>query len=69
MMSRFAMLIAAFVVTLGGATFAGVHIISAVERPTTTTTTYSMKVGSATRQYEMIATSARCPTRPRSSWC
>ena len=31
-MSRFLILITAFVVTLGGATFAGVHIISAVER-------------------------------------
>jgi polyhydroxybutyrate depolymerase len=54
MMSRFLILISAFLVTLGGATFAGVHIISAVERPSTTTT-YSMKVGSLTRQYEVIA--------------
>ena len=64
MMSRFAMLIAAFVVTLGGATFAGVHIINAVERPTTTTTTYSMKVGSATRQYEMVTSSALSGSAP-----
>ena len=53
-MGRFLILITAFLVTLGGATFAGVHIISAVERPSTTTT-YSMKVGSLTRQYEVIA--------------
>jgi polyhydroxybutyrate depolymerase len=54
MMSRFLLLITAFLVTLSGATFAGVHIISAVERQSTTTT-YSMKVGSLTRQYEVIA--------------
>jgi len=52
-MSRFLILITAFLVTLGGATFAGVHIISAVERPSTTTT-YSMKVGRVTRKYEVI---------------
>ena len=48
---------AAFLVSLGVAVFAGAHIISAVERPSTTTT-YSMKVGRVTRQYEVIA-----PTR------
>jgi polyhydroxybutyrate depolymerase len=59
MMGRFLMLIAAFIVTLGGGTFAGVHIISAVERqPPTTTTTYSMHVGSVTRQYEVVAPTA-----------
>jgi len=56
-MSRFLVLITAFLVTLGGATFAGVHILSAVER-TSTTTTYSMKVGQLTRQYEVIAPTA-----------
>jgi polyhydroxybutyrate depolymerase len=54
MMSRFLILITAFLATLGGATFAGVHILSAVERQSTTTT-YSMQVGSLTRQYEVIA--------------
>ena len=34
-------------VSLGVAVFAGAHIISAVERPSTTTT-YSMKVGRVT---------------------
>jgi polyhydroxybutyrate depolymerase len=58
MMGRFLIMIAAFVAILGGGTFAGVHIISAVERPPTTTTTYSMKVGSLTRQYEVIAPTA-----------
>ena len=48
---------AAFLVSLGVAVFAGAHIISAVERPSTTTT-YSMKVGSLTRQYEVIAPTA-----------
>src|ERR1700733_4321259 len=47
-------LAAAFLVSLGVAVFAGAHIISAVERPSTTTT-YSMKVGRLTRQYEVIA--------------
>ena len=58
MMGRFLIMITAFVAILGGGTFAGVHIISAVERPPTTTTTYSMKVGSLTRQYEVIAPTA-----------
>jgi polyhydroxybutyrate depolymerase len=60
MMGRFLALVAAFVVTLGGATFAGVHILNAVERPTSTTT-YSMQVGSATRQYEVVAPTATLP--------
>src|SRR3984957_13318560 len=51
---------AAFLVSLGVAVFAGVHIISAVERPTTTTT-YSMQVGDLTRQYEVIAPTAPLP--------
>ncbi len=59
-MGRFLMLITAFVATLSGATFAGVHIINAVERQSTTTT-YSMKVGSLTRQYEVIAPTATLP--------
>jgi polyhydroxybutyrate depolymerase len=64
MMGRFLVLITAFVVTLGGATFAGVHIINAVERQTVTTTTYSMKVGSVTRQYEVIKSSALSDSTP-----
>jgi polyhydroxybutyrate depolymerase len=51
---------AAFLVSLGVAVFAGVHIISAVERPSTTTT-YSMQVGKLTRQYEVIAPTAPLP--------
>jgi polyhydroxybutyrate depolymerase len=50
-------LAAAFLVSLGVAVFAGAHIISAVERPSTTTT-YSMKVGRVTRHYEVIAPTA-----------
>jgi polyhydroxybutyrate depolymerase len=57
MMGRFLILITAFLVTIGGATFAGVHIISAVERQSTTTTN-SLQVGSVTRQYEVIAPTA-----------
>ena len=53
-------LAAAFLVSLGVAVFAGAHIISAVERPSTTTT-YSMKVGRVTRQYEVIAPTAALP--------
>jgi len=56
-MGRFLILITAFLVTIGGATFAGVHIISALERQSTTTT-HSLKVGSVTRQYEVIAPTA-----------
>jgi polyhydroxybutyrate depolymerase len=57
MMGRFMVLLTAFITTLGIATFAGAHIINAVERQSTTTT-YSMKVGSLTRQYEVIAPTA-----------
>jgi polyhydroxybutyrate depolymerase len=64
MMGRFLILITAFLITLGGATFAGVHIISAVERQKTTTTTDSMKVGSATRQYEVITSSGLSDSSP-----
>jgi polyhydroxybutyrate depolymerase len=60
MIGRFLILITAFLATLSGATFAGVHIINAVERQSTTTT-YSMKVGSLTRQYEVIAPTATLP--------
>ena len=64
MMGRFLILVAAFVVTLSGATFAGVHIINAVGQQTVTTTTYSMKVGSVTRQYEVIKSSALSDSTP-----
>jgi polyhydroxybutyrate depolymerase len=57
MMGRFLILITAFLATLGGATFAGVHIISAAGRQSTTTT-YSMQVGNVTRQYQVIAPTA-----------
>jgi polyhydroxybutyrate depolymerase len=50
-------LAAAVTVSLGVAALAGAHIINAVERPSTTTT-YSMKVGRVTRQYEVIAPTA-----------
>lgn len=56
-MGRFLILITAFLATLGGATFAGVHIISAAGRQSTTTT-YSMQVGNVTRQYQVIAPTA-----------
>ena len=57
MMGRFMVLLTAFITTLGVATFAGTHIINAIER-SSTTTTYSMKVGSMTRSYEVIAPTA-----------
>jgi polyhydroxybutyrate depolymerase len=53
-------LAASFLVCLGVVGLAGVHIIAAVERPSTTTT-YSMKVGSLTRQYEVITPTATLP--------
>jgi polyhydroxybutyrate depolymerase len=59
-MTRRLALAAAFLVTIGVAVFAGVHIINVVERPSTTTT-YSMKVGRLTRQYEVIAPAATLP--------
>ena len=57
MMGRFLILITAFLATLGGATFAGVHIISAAGRQSTTTT-YSLQVGNVIRQYQVIAPTA-----------
>ena len=57
MMGRFLILITAFVATLGGASFAGVHIINAAGRQSTTTT-YSIQVGNVTRQYQVIAPTA-----------
>ena len=58
MMGRFLILITAFVATLGGVTFAGMNIISAAGRQSTTTT-YSLQVGSITRQYQVIAPTAQ----------
>jgi len=58
MMGRFMVLLTAFITTLGIATFAGAHIINAVERQSTTTT-YSMKVGNLTRSWEVIAPTAK----------
>ena len=60
-MGRFLILITAFLTTLGGATFAGAHILSAAGRQSTTTT-YSMQVGNVTRQYEVIAPTAPLAT-------
>ena len=59
-MKRGLALAAAFLVTIGVAVFAGMQIISALERPTTTNT-YSIKVGPLTRQYEVIAPTAALP--------
>jgi polyhydroxybutyrate depolymerase len=60
MMGRFMVLLTAFITTLAVATFSGVKIISAIERQSTTTT-YSMKVGSLTRSWEVIAPAATLP--------
>src|ERR1700722_19637208 len=60
MMGRFMVLLTAFITTLGVATFSGVKIINAIERQSTTTT-YSMKVGSLTRSWEVIAPTATLP--------
>ena len=60
MMGRFMVLLTAFITTLGIATVAGAHIINAVERQSSTTT-YSMKVGSLTRSWEVITPTARLP--------
>ena len=57
MMGRFMVLLTAFITTLGVATFAGVNIINAIERQSTTTT-YSMEVGNLTRSWEVIAPTA-----------
>jgi polyhydroxybutyrate depolymerase len=59
-MKRGLALAAAFLVTTGVAVFAGVQIISALGRQTTTNT-YSIKVDSLTRQYEVIAPTAALP--------
>ena len=53
-------LAASFVACLVVAVFAGAHILNAVERPSTTTT-YSLKVGSLTRQYEVIQPTRTLP--------
>jgi polyhydroxybutyrate depolymerase len=58
MMGRFMVLLTAFITTLGVATFSGAKIINAIERQSTTTT-YSMKVGSMNRSYEVIAPTAK----------
>jgi polyhydroxybutyrate depolymerase len=60
MMGRFMVLLTAFITTLAVATFSGVKIISAIERQSTTTT-YSMQVGSLTRSWEVIAPTATLP--------
>lgn len=60
MMGRFMVLLTAFITTIGVATFSGVKIINAIERQSTTTT-YSMKVGSLTRSYEVVAPTAKLP--------
>jgi len=60
MMGRFMVLLTTFITTLGVATFSGVKIINAIERQSTTTT-YSMKVGSLTRGWEVIAPTATLP--------
>jgi polyhydroxybutyrate depolymerase len=57
-------LAAAFLVTLGVAVLAGVRIMSAVDRPSTTTSTNSIKVGSLTRQYEVIAATSLPSSAP-----
>ncbi len=59
-MKRLLALAAAFLATLGVAVFAGVHIVSVIERPSSTTT-YSMKVGHLTRSWEVIAPTATLP--------
>jgi polyhydroxybutyrate depolymerase len=60
MMGRFMVLLTAFITTLGLATFATTNIISAIERQSTNTT-HSMKVGSMTRSWEVIAPTATLP--------
>jgi poly(3-hydroxybutyrate) depolymerase len=57
MMGRFMVLLTAFIATLSLATLSSVKIINAIERQSTTTT-YSMRVGSLTRSYEVIAPTA-----------
>jgi polyhydroxybutyrate depolymerase len=59
-MRRLLALAAAFLAALGVATFAGAHIVSVIERQSSTTT-YSMKVGHLTRSWEVIAPTATLP--------
>jgi polyhydroxybutyrate depolymerase len=59
-MKRFLALAAAFLATLGVAVFAGVHIVSVIERQSSTTT-YSMQVGRLTRSWEVVAPTATLP--------
>jgi polyhydroxybutyrate depolymerase len=59
-MKRLLALAAAFLATLGVAAFAGAHIVSVIERQSSTTT-YSMKVGQLTRSWEVIAPTATLP--------
>ena len=63
-MTRRLALALAFLVVIGVAVFASVQIMSAVERPSTTTSTHSIKVGSLTRQYEVIAASSLPESAP-----
>ena len=69
MMGRFLVLITAFVVTLGVATFAGVHIISAVERPVD----HHDLLDEGRQRHQAVrghrARPPRCRSRPRSSSC
>jgi polyhydroxybutyrate depolymerase len=59
-MKRLLAVAVAFLATLGIAAFAGAHIVSVIERQSTSTT-YSMKVGSLTRSWEVIAPTATLP--------
>src|ERR1700733_12501074 len=59
-MGRLMVLLTAFITTLGFATYASANIISQIERQSTTTT-YSMKVGSLTRSWEVIDPTATLP--------
>lgn len=59
-MKRLAILVTAFAVTLGVLVFAGMHVVSAIERPTSTTTS-SMQVGNQTRSWVTILPAAKLP--------
>ena len=59
-MKRTLALAAAFLATLSVAAFAGEHIVSLIERPSSTTT-YSMKVGRLTRSWEVVTPTATLP--------
>jgi polyhydroxybutyrate depolymerase len=61
-MLRFMALALAFVVSLGTAVFSGAHIISAIER-TSTTSTNSVKIGNLTRTWETIAPTKALPKK------